>query len=142
VKVNKITAVIAPWLITFSLTAIAQQPATVGDLLDKGGVRLGAAEVKQVLNGATVTGLQASNNLPFKLTHKEGGNAEGHGSTTAMYVSGTWSINNEGQVCTNLRSNSGTRLGTCSYYFKLDNSYFIAPSDEKVSSLLARDIKR
>ena len=50
----------ALWLFAFPLAAFAQQPATVGELLDEGGKKLTKDDLSKLLTGATVSGIQVS----------------------------------------------------------------------------------
>ena len=126
--------------LTLSFSCFAQQRSTVGEVLDKGGIKLNKEEMQQLFAGATMTGLQASNNLPYKLVHKSGGLVEGHGSTPSASVSGTWTINDQGQLCHNMQNNTGRRFGDCNFFYKANDDYFSANNEDRGTVALERKI--
>ena len=141
-KLKHLRLLATVFVIVLPTTLYGQQSSTVGEILDRRGAKISGDEVRNLLSGATITGLQFNFPGTFQMTYKESGYAEGFGSSRDVYVSGTWWVNEDGQLCTNLRNNRGTRLGGCSYYFKLNDSYFNAQSDERSSRALERQVKR
>jgi hypothetical protein len=122
-KAKPISALIALSLLTFSLVAFAQQPATVGDLLDKGGKKLTKDELAKLVTGATISGIAPSSpNWKSQHTYKDDGSLSGHafrfsGGMGTVGVWGKWSINEKGQFCIDIRNTAQQRFENC--YFSL-----------------------
>ena len=146
INAKPIHAVIAFWLFAFSLAAFAQQPATVGDLLDKGGKKLTKDELSKLLAGATVSGIQRGRSgAKFHNTLNDDGSLRGFavrvdGSTVGVF--GKWSVNEQGQYCVDVRTTSGSKIEGCSFYFALANSYYSSGTDDRTESLYEREVKR
>lgn len=147
IKANTIHAVIAFWLFAFSVAAFAQQPATVGDLLDRGGKKLTKDELTTVLTGATVKGTVPSNpGRQSEMTYNKDGTATGRSSGgsgvgSAYGLFGTWLINDQGQLCNRLRNMWEDRSPPCMFYFMLGDTYYATTSDDKSAPVFIREIK-
>ena len=106
----------ALWLSAFPLAAFAQQPATVGDLLDQGGKKQTKDEFTKLLSGATISGIQAQNpSRKFEITYKEDSSISGRGweaigGGNVSGVFGTWSVNDQGQLCHHFKKIANLRI--------------------------------
>jgi hypothetical protein len=123
----------------------AQQPATVGNLLDQGGRRLTKDEIIRLYTGATVTGSQVGKAATrFRTTYNADGSANGSavwpgGSTT---VTGSWSIDAAGQVCNDLTNSFGGKVQGCLPYFVLDGTYYSARMTDRTEPIYERQFTR
>ena len=139
----------ACWLFLFPISALAQHPATVGDLLDKGGKKLAKDEVTQLVSGATVSGASFNDPQTTRVyTYRDNGSISGH-SIVAMVpsssrpVAGKWAISDQGQICVDRESSrTGKTDHYCGFYFVLNNSYYEAGTDARSASIFSREIKR
>ena len=130
-------------LAAFNSVGAAQEPATVGDILGKGGKKLTKDEAVKLLTGATVTGPQVlDRSLQFEMTYEATGTASGFGSQKTIKVIGKWWINEQGQLCTELENSNRLKFGNCSFYFVLGSSYYLAINDETATPLYDRQVKR
>ena len=147
-KAKRISALIAFSLLTLSLVAFAQQAATVGELLDKGGKKLTKDELAKLVTGATIAGLaQSDPNYRSENTYKDDGSMSGHafrvsGGTYTTGVFGTWSLNDQGQLCVVFKTNWGWGSQVCNFYFSLGTAYYVAPTDDRMAQLVVREVKR
>src|SRR2546421_9287620 len=117
-------------LFALPLEGLCQQPATVGEILDKGGKKLTKEEVIKLVPGATISGISMTNYPSYKseYTYKGDGSMSGGalkisggGYTSA---SGKWSVNEDGQLCTDRSTSSGRSDVYCDHYFSLDGKYY------------------
>ncbi len=149
-QTSTLSMIMAP-LFALSLVVLAQQPIiTVGDLLGAGGRKLTRDEIHKVVTDATVSGVVPANpSRQSEMNYKKDGSAsgrssggEGVGSTYGL--SGTWTVNDQGQFCLKVnRSTDGAdRSPPCFYWFVLNERYYTTSSDEKTSRAFIRDIKR
>jgi hypothetical protein len=149
-KAKSISTLIAPLLLTFSLHTFAQQAATVGELLDKGGKKLTKDEVAKLIPGATIGGIiPRFPNMKSDHTYKDDGSVSGNvvrvtggGPSTATGVFGKWSVNEQGQICTDLRDTRGGSFQNCNFYFRLGDAYYVATTDDKMAQIFEREVKR
>ena len=119
--------------LVISPLAIAQQPMTVAELLNKGGIKLTKEGVLKIFSGVTLNDIQ--HQAPY-VTYQEkflpGGKLTGTakfpkgGSTTFL---GTWNALETGQICVDWTNAEGYRSGGCSYYYSLGNKYYRAKLD-------------
>jgi len=134
-------------LIAFSLSVLAQQPATVGDLVDKGGKKLNQEEATKVLTGATVKGTSFNDPRYIReYTHKSDGSLSGtagpSGEKQEQYE-GKWWVTESGQLCVDRKRTSATNYRRyCGSYFVFANEYFEAANDDRASPIFVRTIKR
>ena len=147
-KAKPISALIALSLLTFSLVAFAQQPATVGELLDKGGKKLTKDELAKLVTGATMSGIS-----PINPSWKSQTTFKGDGSYSGIVVRagagvgtsgifGKWSLNDQGLMCTDGANSSNQRIQNCNFFFRLGTAYYMGPTDDRTAQLLEREIKR
>lgn len=153
-KAMPISALIALSLLAFSLFAFAEQPATVGELLDKGGKKLTKDELARLVTGATIGGIAASDpNWKFQYTYKDDGSVSGNtfrftgagvattGASTTR-ISGKWSLNEQGQLCSDTTNSFRQKYQRCDFYFSLGTAYFSSPTDDRTAALLEREVQR
>jgi hypothetical protein len=126
----------------------AQEPANLGELLDKGGKRLDAAEVKALLTGATTKGQSFGGQLEFVSTHAPDGrlNSRAYGMHPEVNPNyfGKWMVNDKGQVCWEVTPND-PRLKPgkgCTNYYSFNNAYYVAPTEERSAVVRLRKIER
>ena len=130
----------------------AHAQTTVKELLDKGGKKLNASELKAIASGATLTGVspQANNkSFTFAFDLAPSGTLTGKGWTPEWMapVNGRWSVNKFGQFCTHVANASADDKGTCGNFYKVDNAYFTSAANEKGvaepdAPLVAREFTR
>ena len=114
----------------------AHAQSTVKELLDKGGKKLSAVELKAVASGATLSGAspQAGNKaFTFAFDLAPSGELSGKGWTPEWMapVKGRWSVNSAGQFCSHMANAAANDKGNCGNFYKLENTYFTAAGDEK-----------
>jgi len=125
----------------------AQQPSTVGDILDRGGKRLTKDEVQRLYSGSTVSGTQGGDNpdTTFKNTYSANGSVNGDAwrkGTWFTKISGTWSTNDSGQFCSDLTNSQGGKITGCSYYFLLAGRYYSARTVDRSAPVNKRQFSR
>jgi hypothetical protein len=138
----------AALLLAGASLAAAQEPANLGELLDKGGKRLDAAEVKVLLAGATSKGLSLGGQLEFASSHAPDGklNSRAYGMHPEVNPNffGTWMVNDKGQLCFDLTPND-PRLKPakgCNWWYVLNNVHYIAASEDRGTVVRSRKIER
>jgi hypothetical protein len=132
-------------VVMWSPLALAQAPATVGDLLSGGGKRLTRDEVTSLLAGATESGPQIGfPQIAFETTHKTDGTTTGWalGPNVDVKVSGTWKVDDQGRFCRDLLNTRGQKVQGCAFYFVRDGTYYAAPADAGSERVYRREIKR
>ena len=128
----------------------AEHPATVGELIDKGGKKLGGEELTKLLSGSDVSGVLTSNpRFAFEATYKKDGTLEGrvvgalNDSGSAVRFWGKWSANERGELCADTQNNAaGGSSQSCTSYFELAGKYYQAIKDDKSQRVYHREIKR
>ena len=123
----------------------AQQPASVGDLLEKGGRKLTKEELATLLTGAVLHRTQSGTGVGFEMTHNADGSVKGKLTLTngqEVGVAGKWSVTDKGQYCRDCVTTSGSRIKGCTFIFALDNTYYESSSDEKMSALVVREVEK
>jgi hypothetical protein len=140
------TAVVS--LLALPLEALCQQPATVGEILDNGGKKLAKEEVVKLVTGATISGISMTNypNYRNEYTYKGDGSMSGGALRISgpgfTSVSGKWSVNEDGQLCTDRSTSSGRSDVYCDHYFSLDGKYYASREADKPALVVEREIKR
>lgn len=114
----------------------AQAQSTVKELLDKGGKKMSAADLKALASGATLTGVSPQPNnksFTFAFDLAPTGELTGNGWTTEWMapVKGRWSINKVGQFCTHLATAAADDKGNCANFYNLDKAYYATVANEK-----------
>jgi hypothetical protein len=134
-------------LLLLSPEAHCQQPATVGEILDKGGQQLTKDEAIKLVTGATISGI-SMNSPDFKTeyTYKSDGSMSGGALRTSgpgsTSVNGRWRVNDDGQLCTDRTTSSGRNDVYCDHYFSLGGKYYGSRSTDKGALAVEREIKR
>jgi hypothetical protein len=146
-------------LLLWAPLAVAQ--SNLGDLLDAGAKSLSAEEfraelVQRLLVGPTASGgslevLYTVNGIIAGTgTGPIGGPAGAGGGLPVVPISGEWTIDDKGRVCTSMRvvANIGPGGGVtlpyrCQFWFKYAEQYFFSDSDsDRRARVLRRTIKQ
>jgi hypothetical protein len=128
-----------------SLGAASAAGRTVGDLLKDGGKQLSRADVVTLYTGATVSGTQLSRpSIKFRVVYKSDGSADGSYGGPGAYgtVSGKWSVNERGRLCSDLVNSSGGKVQGCSFLYRQGDLYFAAKTDDSAEPLVDRSFTR
>jgi hypothetical protein len=154
----------AMWLLTrlplgFALllwlpVAVAQ--SNLGELLDAGAKKLSVDEFKKevvqrlivgpTLSGAIVEVMYAPTGLIQGLGSYGAPAPGARAATMSAPVSGDWTVDNEGRICTSMRvgmslGSGSTLLPTrCQFWFKYKEDYFFTDSDSDRSMRVLRRI--
>ena len=141
---TKAAAGVLMLILPFSI--LAQQPATVGELIDKGGKKLGSEEVTKLISGSDVSGVLMSSGHQFEVTYKSNGTLQGRliGARTdgrSLAYWGKWSVNERGELCVDINSSGGPSKG-CQPFFQSAGKYYQASKDDKSAPIYLREIKR
>lgn len=134
---NKAVAVV---LVALTSSAFAQQPASLGELLDLGAQKLSSTEV-QALGDLRV--VRKAHDANAYMTMRADGtvvgmvhNKLGHGSSEAV---GTWRVKSDGQRCVEVQLPAfRMEMNQCGYTFRLGNDIFFAPSDTDRTAAVTR----
>ena len=114
---------------------------TIGDLMRDGGRKLSKAEVVTLYTGATVSGDQIGRpETRFQMVYKPDGSAGGSYTNPSANgtVAGKWSVNEQGQFCSDLVNSSGGKIQGCSWLFVQAGRYWAARTDESTEPLAYR----
>lgn len=136
---------IACLLLTLCGTPVYAQ-GTLGEILDKGAVRLSQEEVTSLMAGATASGETASGNR-FEAHFNEDGSLSGtmQRLRETYGYGGTWKVDDDGRTCQETRSYTKV-AGTssfCQYFFRLGSEYFVSESPSaKDASIRQRHFRR
>jgi hypothetical protein len=140
----RLAVVVAAFL---PIVAIAQQPVKVGDLLDKGGKKLTKEDLATLVPGAMFKGTAPSSpTWNAEQIYKNDGSLSGTAyrkigaGTTGL--SGKWSLSDQGQLCTDVTNGFGQRFQRCDFFYSLGNSFFLAPTDDRMGDLIERSVSR
>jgi hypothetical protein len=125
---NKAVAVA---LVALTSSAFAQQPASLGQLLDLGAQKLSSAEV-QSLGDLRI--LRKAVDADAYMTMRADGtvvgvvhNKQGYGSSEAV---GTWRVQPDGNRCAQVQLPAfRMEMNQCGYTYRLGKDIFFAPSD-------------
>ena len=136
-------------LLLFGATmVVAQEPSNLGELLDKGAKRLDAAELKALISGSTSKGTTYGGRLDMETSYAADGSAAGRfwGGHPEMppFYKGTWSVNEQGQLCIDYLANERSigRMKGCGWWYSLNNVYYIAASEDRSAVVRTRKIQR
>jgi len=146
IKTRALSALAALAFVMSVSAAFAQQPATVGDLIGKGGKKLTKEQLSALLKGgATVSGVQEGSGARFSNTLNADGSVKGTAVRTGgdkFELTGKWSVNDKGQLCSDLTPGWGRHFDSCNFFFILDNAHYASQSDEKTAAVMVREIKK
>jgi hypothetical protein len=125
----------------------AQQSMTLGQLIDRGGKKLAKDEVKRLVSGATLEGAQGGNfpTTTFKNVYAPDGTVRGDAWNKGAWftrINGKWSVNDAGQLCSELRNDQGGNIAGCQTYYAVGNTYYAARGDAPSSEVNERKISR
>lgn len=133
----------------FSLFALAnpvQAQETVGEILDAGWKKLPKTELVPLLSGASVSGESFSvkgNSIHFE--YSADGKVSGYSQTPMGHRShstGTWNVDDSGKFCRDMTRQNGQRWGDCRFFFKHDDLYFAAETDDRGAKVEKRAIEK
>lgn len=120
------------------------QEIELGQVLDKGAVKLTRAELEALVPGATTkftqwtTGPQGQANVDYSWENPQGGGtfrAYGRGPRLSFDGTGTWSISGDGRYCWDVTFTRQWK--TCRFVFKVGDGYYMAPSaDDRAAKAL------
>jgi hypothetical protein len=111
------------------------QEVELGQLLDKGAVKLAKADLEALVPGRTTkftqftTGPQGQANVDYTWENPPGGatfRAYGRGPRLTFDGTGTWLISNDGRYCWDITFNRQWK--SCRFVFKAGDAYYMSPS--------------
>jgi hypothetical protein len=109
---------------------------TVGDVLARGGSRLGAAEMKAFIPGTQwYTSIVGK---PYVLTVLPDGTWRGEAGRMPQFQ-GSWHIDDQGRYCSRLQSRSGVAVTAdeaCLHYFRAGGSYFVSTASDPAAEAI------
>lgn len=118
-------------LVAFTSSAFAQQPGSLGELLDLGAQKLSSTEVQGLGDLRVVR--KALDADAFMTMRSDGTvvgmvhNKQGYGSSEAV---GTWRVSADGQRCAQVQLPAfRMEMNQCGYTYRLGRDIFFAPSD-------------
>jgi hypothetical protein len=119
----------------------AQAQSNLGELLDLGASKLGAAEVRAL--GDTRVLRQGADSDAYLTLRADGTvvgmvhNKQGAGSSEAV---GRWQVDANGQRCSDVELPAfGMRWQQCGYVYRVGRDIWFAPSDSDRGAALTRD---
>jgi hypothetical protein len=126
-------------------TPPALQKTTLGDLLDRGAKKLSPTDMKQLIAGATISGMQGGNfpDVTYTNVHSADGAVNGNAWRSRVWFSkikGTWSIDASGQLCVELLNERQEKIAACQPYYVLGTSYFGVRGDTRAAEANWRSI--
>ena len=111
------------------------QEIDLGQLLDKGAVKLAKADLEGLVPGTTTkftqwtTGPQGQSNVDYSWENPAGGakfRAYGRGQRLTFDGTGTWSISGDGRYCWDVTFTRQWKA--CRFLFKAGDRYYMSPS--------------
>jgi hypothetical protein len=138
--------VLATW------TSIAVSQTKLGDLLDMGASRLSSPDFRRELVGRAIAG-QTPAGQNVEVVYIDNGDLRGSGSATisggatgggqTYDISGTWTADDTGGICTRLNLGRLTLPPRCQYWYRYGGQYFLSDSAEDRSArVLRRTVKQ
>jgi hypothetical protein len=148
-----------PWLTFAALlhVPLAVAQSNLGELLDAGAKKLSPEEFKQEVVQRVIVGPMTpgtSMEVMYARTGVIQGMGSAQGRSAISPLSGTWTTDDHGRICTTMRIDNpaGLQMGTvtgtslpprCQYWYKHDERYFLSDSDsDRSMRVLRRTIKR
>jgi hypothetical protein len=129
------------WLILgLGVAQVAWCQTTLGELQQKGAVKLSAQDMRSVVAGAKVTNMTANGNVQT-WEDEEGGKfvARSSNASTAggrsTQGTGTWQVEDAGRYCVEITWPM-SKEKWCRFLFKSGDKYFASASDRKPESRL------
>jgi len=118
----------------------ASAQATIGELLDAGGKRLGKDELRTLLSGATYRGVTRFG-ARFTVHSDTDGSFRGVSERDGKPFAGRWWVEDGGLYCTELRGGRHGGETSCSTWFRQGARYFASDADaQRGAPLRRRDI--
>jgi hypothetical protein len=114
------------------------QEVELGQVLDKGAVRLSKAELESLVPGSTTkftqwtTGQLGQSNVDYSWETPVGGKiprAYGRGMKYSWDGTGTWRISDDGRYCWDLMM-PRREWKACRFVFKVGDGYYMSPSGD------------
>src|SRR5258708_1550139 len=124
----------------FGAASYAQQQTTLANVLERGGKKLTKVEMRTLVSGATIEGTQGGNfpNTTFKNVYSADGTVRGDAWNKGAWftrINGKWSVNEEGQLCSELRNDQGSNIVACQTYYVVGSTYYAARGDTPSSEV-------
>ncbi|MFO1364388.1 MAG: hypothetical protein U1F45_18350 [Burkholderiales bacterium] len=117
----------------------------LGQVLDKGAVKLGKADLEGLIPGSTTkfsqwtTGPRGQANVEYSWENPPDGasfRAYGRGQQTSFDGTGTWSISRDGRYCWDITFTRQWK--TCRFVFKAGDGYYLSPAaDDRAAKALS-----
>ena len=123
-------------LLALSALAAAPAPAqSVGELVDRGALTLGAEELVPLLSGADFAGPGGST-VSWDLHLWPDGTLSGYqmGAPVTFPVTGDWSVDRQGRFCFFSAGLRGYRVRRCALVLSLGNAHYLAAAAEDRSA--------
>lgn len=142
-----IAGVLLALLVVFELApaARAEEFASLGLLLDKGGASVARDALGKLLTGATFGGQSINNDTEFEVHYTRDGKYTGTwwGGGGRGRVWGTWTLRDDSALCT--ASENDWRPGVtqlCTFWYRFGENYYAAVSNDRSAYLRMRRFRR
>lgn len=149
-------AVLAIWLAALAAmpasaqtppVAPTQQKMTLGEMLDRGAKRLSPAEMRSLIAGATISGVQGGNfpDVTYTNVYSSDGAVAGNAWKSKVWftkIKGTWSVNDSGQLCVDLMNDRQEKVAGCQSLYVLEGRYYATRSDARDAEANWRTLSR
>lgn len=126
--------------------AMAQN--SVGELLDAGAKTLSVDRFRQDVVGRLLIGPMATGGT-LEIVYIGDGRIDGTGQHPTYRgipparVSGTWTVDDGGRICTGMRVAGSPLPNRCQVWFRYDEDYYLADSDtDRSAKVVKRAIKQ
>ena len=119
-----------------------QAPKVVGELLDRGGSRVAAQDMRSLVTGASVSG-NGQEGRPFNLHLAADGSVNGVAGFARVEARGTWDVDDRALLCLKIAWGSGAESRSRYFpWFKLGEQYFESPGTDHGSVLMLRTVSK
>lgn len=121
----------------------AAQPApkAVGELLDRGGTQLAAADVRALLAGASMRG-NGEEGRPFELFMAPDGRLNGVVGFARVEAKGTWLVDDQNRLCVDMVWSKSEPLKRCHPWYRLGEQHFQAFDADRGATLMPRTVAK
>lgn len=133
-------AALAAAMVAASATA-QPAPKAVGELLDRGGVQLAAADVRALLAGASMRG-NGEEGRPFELFMAPDGRLNGVVGFARVEAKGTWLVDDQNRLCVDMVWSKGQPLKRCHPWYRLGEQHFQAFDADRGAALMPRTVAK
>ena len=94
-----------------------------------------------------MSGTQGGNypNVTFKNRYLADGSVKGDAWDKGQWftnIKGKWTLNDAGQLCSDLLNDQGNRIAGCGYYFVLGDAHYSSASETRSQAVNERKISR